>query len=157
MNVDSSRSPTVLPSGPCIERRSPTMATSSRASSTIFAEGLGKRSIALVAEHGDDVVGHVMFTTSLLDAPRRLVSVFVLSPLGVLPAWQKRGAGSALIQRGLEILAERAVPVVFLEGSPRYYSRFGFEPGAGQGFRKPSLRIPDAAFQALRLPSFSRG
>ena len=78
----------------------------------------------------------------------------MLSPVGVLPAWQKRGVGSALIRRGLEILAERAVPVVFLEGSPRYYSRFGFEPGAGQGFRKPSLRIPDAAFQALRLPSY---
>ncbi len=116
-----------------------------------FGEGEG---IALVAEHGDDVVGHVMFTPSLLDAPRRLVSVYVLSPVGVLPAWQKRGVGSALIRRGLEILAERAVPVVFFEGAPQYYSRFGFEPGAGQGFRKPSLRIPDAAFQALRLPSY---
>lgn len=116
-----------------------------------FREG---EAIALVAEHGDDVVGHVMFTPSLLDAPRRLVSVYVLSPLGVLPAWQKQGAGSALIQRGLEILAERAVPVVFLEGAPQYYSRFGFEPGSGQGFRKPSLRIPDGAFQALRLPSY---
>jgi putative acetyltransferase len=110
--------------------------------------------LSLVAEEGDEVVGHLMFTSSLLDAPRRLVSVQVLSPVGVLPAWQRRGIGSAMIRRGLELLVDRAVPLVFLEGSPQYYSRFGFEPGAEQGFRKPSLRIPDAAFQARRLPSY---
>jgi putative acetyltransferase len=110
--------------------------------------------LALVADEENGVVGHVMFTSSLLDAPRRLVSVQVLSPVGVLPDWQKRGVGSALVRRGLEILVERATPVVFVEGPPQYYSRFGFEPGAGQSFRKPSLRIPDAAFQALRLPSY---
>jgi hypothetical protein len=27
-------------------------------------------------------------------------------------------------------------------------------PGDDQGFRKPSLRIPDGAFQALRLPEY---
>jgi hypothetical protein len=51
-------------------------------------------------------------------------------------------------------LSERDVPLVFLEGAPGYYSRFGFEPGAAHGFRKPSLRIPDAAFQVLRLPTY---
>jgi len=50
-------------------------------------------------------------------------------------------------------MTEQSVPVVFLEGSPEYYSRFGFTAGAEQGFRKPSLRIPDAAFQAIRLPA----
>jgi putative acetyltransferase len=95
-----------------------------------------------------------MFTSSLLDAPPRLVQVQVLSPVGVVPAWQGRGAGSALIRKGLELLGERGVPVVFLEGPPQYYSRFGFAPGAEQGFRKPSLRIPDVAFQAIRLAAY---
>jgi putative acetyltransferase len=110
--------------------------------------------VSLVAHDAGEVVGHAMFTSSLLDAPQRLVSVQVLSPVGVSPAWQKRGAGSALVRRGLETLIERAVPLVFVEGAPEYYSRFGFAPGAAQSFRKPSLRIPDAAFQALRLPSY---
>ena len=57
-------------------------------------------------------------------------------------------------RRGIELLSERDVPLVFLEGAPGYYSRFGFEPGAAHGFRKPSLRIPDAAFQVLRLPTY---
>ena len=110
--------------------------------------------LSLVAVEQDEVVGHAMFTPSLLDAPRRLVPVQVLSPVGVLPAWQKRRVGSALIRRGLELLSERAVPVVFVEGPPRYYSRFGFAPAAELGFRKPSLRIPDPAFQVLRLASY---
>jgi putative acetyltransferase len=112
--------------------------------------------VSLVAAHRGEVVGHVMFTPSLLDAPRRLVPVQVLSPVGVVPASQGRGVGSALIRRGLQILAERSVPVVFVEGPPAYYSRFGFGPGADHGFRKPSLRIPDAAFQALPLAAYEQ-
>ena len=111
-----------------------------------------KDGLSLVAGHDGQIVGHVMFTRSLLDAPRRLVEVHVLSPLAVMPGYQKRGIGSALVRQGLETLARRAVPLVFLEGDPGYYSRFGFAPGGDLGFRKPSLRIPDDAFQAIRLP-----
>ncbi len=51
-------------------------------------------------------------------------------------------------------MAERGVPVVFLEGDPAYYTRLDFGPGAGFGFRKPSLRVPDSAFQAVTLPAY---
>jgi putative acetyltransferase len=113
-----------------------------------------KDGLSLVAGHNGQIVGHVMFTRSLLDAPRRLVEVHVLSPLAVTPECQKRGIGSALVRKGLNTLARRAVPLVFLEGDPGYYSRFGFAPGCDLGFRKPSLRIPDGAFQAIRLPEY---
>lgn len=110
-------------------------------------------SLVAVDDHGRSV-GHVMFTRSVLDAPARLLAVQVLSPVGVLPARQRQGVGSALITRGLEIMASRAVPLVFLEGSPAYYPRFGFEPGGEHGFRRPSLRIPEAAFQVKLLPAY---
>ena len=113
-----------------------------------------KDGLSLVAGHDGQIVGHVMFTRSLLDAPRRLVEVHVLSPLAVMPGYQKRGIGSALVRKGLKALARRAVPLVFLEGDPGYCSRFGFAPGGDLGFRKPSLRIPDGAFQAIRLPEY---
>jgi putative acetyltransferase len=109
--------------------------------------------LSLVADEAGDVVGHALFTRALLDAPRRLVEVQVLSPLAVRPDRQRRGVGAALVRAGLEILAERGVPVVFLEGDPGYYARLGFRAGAGQGFRRPSLRIPHAAFQARTLPA----
>jgi Integrase core domain len=50
--------------------------------------GAKSEGLSRVAEADDAVVGHVMFTRSLLDAAKRLVPVQVLSPVGVSPAWQ---------------------------------------------------------------------
>jgi putative acetyltransferase len=110
--------------------------------------------LSLVAEEADEVVGHVLFSRGLLDASRRLVAVQTLSPLGVAPLWQRQGIGCALIRAGLRQLDEHGVPLVFLEGSPGYYSRAGFLPAAQLGFRRPSLRIPDRAFQVVRLSAY---
>ena len=113
--------------------------------------------VSLVADERNEVVGHVMFTPSMLDAPRRLVSVQVLSPVGVLPHWQRQGVGSAMIRRGLELLVDREVPVVFVEGPPEYYSRLGFEPGAEQGFRKLSREYPMRPFRLSGCRPTNRG
>jgi putative acetyltransferase len=111
--------------------------------------------LSLVAELEGRVIGHVLFTRNLLDAPARLVPVRVLSPIAVEPAHQRRGIGAGLIRQGLDMLADDHVPAVFLEGDPAYYARFGFLPAGPLGFRKPSLRIPDPAFQVLRLPAYA--
>jgi putative acetyltransferase len=111
------------------------------------------RGVSLVAVEGHEVIGHVMFTPSLLDAPRALVPVQVLSPLAVLPGAQRRGVGSALVRRGVEIVAGQGAPIVFLEGNPAYYSRLGFVAAGSLGYRRPSLRIPEPAFQAMNLPA----
>jgi putative acetyltransferase len=110
--------------------------------------------LSLVAEDAGAVVGHVMCTPCLLDAPRRLVEVQVLSPLAVAPDHARRGIGSALVREALSVTASRDVPLVFLEGDMGYYERFGFETGAAHRFRKPTLRIPDAAFQVVILPRY---
>jgi putative acetyltransferase len=110
--------------------------------------------LSLVAEEAGEIVGHIMFSRSLLDAPRRLVAVKTLSPLGVAPPWQGRGIGSELIREGLRRADEQGVPLVFLEGDPRFYSRLGFGPAGEQGFRRPSLRIPGAGFQVVRLSAY---
>ncbi len=110
--------------------------------------------LSIVAEDAGRLVGHILFTRSLLDAPRRLVDVLVLSPVSVAPDHQRRGVGSALIGHGLRQVAGRPEPLVFLEGSPAFYRRFGFEPAGPHGFRRPSLRIPEPAFQVIRQPSY---
>ena len=110
--------------------------------------------LSLVACVGDTVIGHALFTRSLLDAPAHLVDVAVLSPIGVLPEYQRRGIGAGLITRGLDELEARGVPAVFLEGDPAYYSRLGFRSAIDHGFRKPSLRIPDAGFQVRTLRAY---
>jgi putative acetyltransferase len=104
-----------------------------------------------VAEADGRIVGHVLLSASRLDAPRRLVDVLVLSPLAVLPAYHGRGIGTRLVRRAIEAAEERGAPLLFLEGSPRYYGSRGFERADELGFRSPSLRIPPPAFQVVRL------
>lgn len=107
--------------------------------------------LSLVADDGGQVVGHVLLSQGLLDATPRLVTVQILSPLGVRPGVQRQGIGSALVRRGSEVINARGVPAIFLEGDPRYYGPLGFVPAKPLGFRKPSLRIPDAGFQVMLL------
>jgi putative acetyltransferase len=110
--------------------------------------------LSLVAEADGAVVGHVSLTRGWVDAPREIVEVQVLSPLSVRPGHQGRGVGGALVEAALAAAAEHGEPAVFLEGSPRYYSRFGFVAGESMGFSAPSVRIPGPAFQVHPLPSY---
>jgi putative acetyltransferase len=112
------------------------------------------RPISLVAEVAGRVAGHVLLSAGRLDAPRRLADVYVLSPLGVLPEFHRTGTGTALVEHALEAARHAAAPLVFLEGSPAYYGSRGFSGAVALGFRAPSLRIPDAAFQVAVLPAY---
>ena len=61
--------------------------------------------VSLVATIGDRVVGHVMLSACRLDALPRLVDVFSLSPLGVLP--ESAPFGRILEYRSVGILGLR--------------------------------------------------
>lgn len=107
--------------------------------------------LSFVAEVAGRLVGHAQLSRSWLDAPSRLVGVLVLSPLSVVPDHQRGGIGARLVRHALAEAAEVRAPLVFLEGSPRYYGRLGFERASELGFTAPSVRIPDAAFQVAVL------
>ncbi len=107
--------------------------------------------LALVACIDADPVGFIALSRGVLDAPHALLDVLVLSPVAVLPGNQRRGVGTALISHGLAVARARGEQLVFTEGDPGYYQRFGFGPAGDVGFRRPSLRIPPAAFQVRAL------
>ena len=110
--------------------------------------------ISLVAVRADVPIGHILMSAGRLDAAPRLVDVFTLSPLAVDPTEQRCGVGTALVAAALREADRQGAPLVFLEGSPKYYGTRGFERASTLGFRSPSLRIPDAAFQVARLTRF---
>ncbi len=109
--------------------------------------------LSFIGELAGDAVGHVMLTRSWVDAPDQVVDVLILSPLSVVPEHQRQGIGRALVDRALAAATEFGAPAVFLEGDPAYYSRLGFVAGSTRGFTRPSVRIPEAAFQVVTLPA----
>ena len=111
-------------------------------------------SIGIVALDHDAIVGHVGLTWCWLDAPERVVDVLVLSPLSVAPEVQRRGHGTALVDAARDAARELGSPLLFLEGDPAFYSRFGYGAARDLGFFPPSDRIPGGAFQVLALPSY---
>ena len=62
----------------------------------------------------------------------------------------RHGPGSRRIAAARRARRPPGVP----GGDPRYYSRLGFTPAVEHDFRKPSLRIPDPAFQVVRLSAY---
>ena len=116
-------------------------------------DAAGRVVAGLVAELDGAVVGHVQLNRSWLDARERLVDVLVLSPLSVAPGHQGRGIGSALVAAAIAAAAGTGAPALFLEGSPAYYAARGFRRADELGFERPSVRIPQAAFQVAVLPA----
>ncbi len=110
--------------------------------------------LSFVAEDDSGLVGQVLYTHAILDTPRRLQDVLVLSPLAVRADRQRHGIGSELITASLTALRQRREPLVFLEGHPAYYPRFGFVRASELGFVAPSVRIPADAFMVQMLPSY---
>lgn len=108
--------------------------------------------LALVAEEAGDVVGYVMISHAELDDGVARRRVATLSPLAVRPDRQGQGIGSALVRTACDEAKERGEPLILVEGDPRFYGRFGFEPAVphGIGFTLPSW-APEEAGQVLRL------
>jgi putative acetyltransferase len=73
---------------------------------------------------------------------------------GVLPEFQGQGTGTRLVADALAEADGRGIPLVFLEGSPRYYGQRGFADATKLGFRPPTLRYPPGAFQVATLSSY---
>jgi len=85
--------------------------------------------LSLVAEVDGRVVGHIAFSpVAVSDGTRNW---YGLGPVSVLPEYQRRGIGKALIQEGLSRLRKLSAKGCCLVGHPQYYREFGFENVTG--------------------------
>jgi len=107
--------------------------------------------ISLVALHGGDLVGHILFSPVTL-AGHTGLRMMGLGPMAVAPAHQHTGVGSALVRRGLELCRDHGYAVVVVLGHVRYYPKFGFTPAARYGITC-EFDVPDGAFQIIELVS----
>jgi predicted N-acetyltransferase YhbS/ferredoxin/flavodoxin len=81
-------------------------------------------SVSLVAEVDGRVVGHIAFSPVTTSGGSQ--DWYRLGPVSVLPEYQRKGIGKALILEGLSRLKSMQARGCCLVGHPDYYKRFGF-------------------------------
>ncbi len=104
--------------------------------------------LSLVAEVEGRVVGHVLFSDLPITRAEKVVPALALAPLAVRPEFQRKGVGSALTRRGLELGREQGHRIVIVLGHPNYYPRFGFSAALAARLDTP---YPGDSFMALEL------
>ena len=108
-----------------------------------------KAVVSLVAQHGDRVVGHILFSpVSVTNAPQTFRAVG-LAPMSVLPEFQKKGIGSRLVRDGLAACQRAGYDMVVVLGHVDYYPRFGFSRAKDYGLENEYQALD--AFMVLEL------
>ena len=105
--------------------------------------------LSIVAEMGGEIVGHAISTRGWVDD----LELVGLGPIGVLPPFQRRGVGSALMRETAARATVLGEAGIALLGSPLYYPRFGYVPATSLGIEPPEATWGEH-FQLLALPGW---
>jgi putative acetyltransferase len=107
----------------------------------------GAALLSLVATVNGLVAGHILY--SPLTVAENVHGV-ALGPMGVVPAYQRQGIGTKLIEAGNRKIKNGGYPVIIVVGHAQYYPRFGSRPASESGI-KCEWDIPDNVFMLLVL------
>ncbi len=97
------------------------------------------------------IVGHILFSPVRIDGSEMTTDGMGLAPVAVLPAWQRQGIGTLLVQTGIKMLTGQGCSFTIVLGHPEYYPRFGFERASLHGIHSQWQGVPDEAFMILIL------
>ena len=93
------------------------------------------------AEDETHIIGAVIFTRLIYAEDHHIV--FLLSPMAVDPAHQRRGIGQGLLCQALDALRSEGIDIAVTYGDPSFYGRVGFEPMTEDQARAPlPLSLP---------------
>ena len=102
--------------------------------------------LSLVAEKDGQILGHILFTTILVNDE----TLLALAPVAVLNANKKTGIGSALINEGHKIAEQLGHKGIVVLGHEQYYPRFGYSISEKYGIT-PHFDVPKENFMVKEL------
>lgn len=108
------------------------------------------KELSLVAVKDDKIIGHVISTRLDIVSGDKKDESLALAPLSVHPDFQRMGVGSLLIKETFKVAKELGYGSIFILGSDKYYSRFGFEKSTNFGINAP-FEVPSENFMAIEL------
>ena len=89
-------------------------------------------------------MGHILFTKALVQG----VEVLALAPLSVLPDYQNKGIGLALMKEGHNIAHKLGYEYSVVLGHSKYYPKAGYTPASKYGIKAP-FEVEDESFMAI--------
>ena len=102
--------------------------------------------LSLVAVENGTIIGHILFTKAYIGEDTELA----LAPLAVIPAYQRKGIGMALMKKGHSVAKTLGYDYSIVLGHPNYYPKAGYVPAITYGIKAP-FEVPKENFMALKL------
>jgi putative acetyltransferase len=99
---------------------------------------------------GDNIAikGHILYSPLAIERDGESLAAAALAPVSVLPAFQRKGLGAALIRAGNARCAALGLGAIIVVGHAEYYPRFGFSAAAAESLEAP---FSGPHFMALEL------
>ena len=93
--------------------------------------------LSLVNDDQGSITGHIALSAMSAMANGRKLRALGLAPVSVLPEFQRKGIGKALINAAIAYARQSGIQIIFLLGDPAYYGKFGFSVENAKGFASP--------------------
>ena len=104
--------------------------------------------LSLIVQQDEAIVAHALFTKLEGDDPER--PMLALGPVAVLPDYQRKGVGMALVRMGLSRARQLGYTAVVAVGPPVFMANCGFRPAAPRGL-EIAMDVPDESFVVAEL------
>ena len=117
----------------------------------------GYAQLSLVATIDEEIVGHIICSKAEVKTDSEILPVLNIGPISVLPEYQRKGVGKALITEMIEKAKQLGHGAILFWGRPEYYPQFGFVAASGYGITDADGHASPAFFAMELIPGYLDG
>ena len=110
--------------------------------------------LSLVLEVDGEIIGHVMYAWSHIDADDgRKIRMMTFGPISIRPDYKRKGYGKTLLDHSMRIAAEMGAGCLLICGNIAFYGKSGFVVASTRGIRYTDDPESDAPYFLCRKGS----
>ncbi len=106
--------------------------------------------LSLVAENEEKIIGYILLSKVEIISNDKKIITLALAPIAVLPEYQRKGIGKALIAEAHKRAILSGYTSIVLLGHKDYYPQFGYRKASEFGIIFP-FNVPDEYCMAIEL------
>ncbi len=107
-------------------------------------------SLSLVAKNNHQILGHIILTKIHIRHANHSFDSLALAPVSVLPSFQQKGIGKALILEAHKVAKSLGFKSIVVVGHEDYYPKFGYQLTSQFGIQLP-FEAPEKNCMVIEL------